>query len=487
MADRDVQIDLLGPFVVRVGGREVSISGFKPRALLATLALDPGRTVSMDRLGDVLWGDAPASRAVVHTYVRRLRSALGPDIITTASGGYRLDLARERIDLHRFRELARCPEDLPATERRQRLAAAVELWRGPPLADLHCDYLERDVAPEIIEELLRAVERRVDAEWEAGEPADLVPELQRLTARHPMRESLWLRLLVTLRRQNRTAEALQAYETIRARLANELGTDPSAALQRIYQELLSGESAPIEAALPMPRQLPLDVHRFLGRGAELEQLDRLFGDPHDEGTVVATITGPAGVGKTALAVRWAHRAERLFPDGQLYVDLRGFGPGDPIGAEVTLEMFLQALNIPAAAIPPDPQARAALLRSSLSGRRVLLVLDNARDEEQVRPLLPGTGGRVLITSRNRLPGLTARDDAVRIDLGGLDTAQAVDLLGRDSADPDTARTLVALCGHLPVPLRVIGERLAHDGRSLTEVLEELRDIGLDAFPDQDRA
>ncbi|HVX44435.1 MAG TPA: tetratricopeptide repeat protein, partial [Mycobacteriales bacterium] len=147
----------------------------------------------------------------------------------------------------------------------------------------------------------------------------------------------------------------------------------------------------------------------------------------------------------------------------------------------------QALNVPAAAIPPDPQARAALLRSSLTGRRVLLVLDNARDEEQVRPLLPGTGGRVLITSRNRLPGLAARDDAIRIDLNGLDTAQAVDLLGREPVDPDTARTLIELCGHLPLPLRVIGERLDQDDRSLSEVLEELRAVGLDAFPDQDRA
>lgn len=487
-----LEIRLLGPMEVQSGGRPIEVSGGRARSLLAILALAAGRNLSSEILLERCWGEPEPTdpKATLHTAVRRLRILLGSEAISTTRQGYALQIAPERVDAVAFAQLI----EPAATAGAEQIDAALALWRGEPFTGDYSDWLVENERNRLVQLWLSAVERRADLTLAAGRSAAVTGELQDLVSRYPLRESLWARLLLALQATGRTAEALEQYGLIRGRLVDELGVEPGTELRQIFRQLLGGDPPPAErqvvTALPIPRQLPLDVGHFLGRARELERLQQLLTGPPGGSTVIACITGAAGAGKTALAVRWGHQAREHFPDGQLYVDLRGFGPTEPVSTDAALELFLHALNIPADRIPPDTQGRTALLRSALSGRRILLVLDNARDAEQIRPFLPGDGGRVLVTSRNQLPGLLARDGATRIELGGLDERQAVDLLagGRDTADPETAQALVALCGGLPLPLRVIAERLARDPElTLAEVFQELGDEGLDAFPDHDQA
>ncbi|GAA4203830.1 BTAD domain-containing putative transcriptional regulator [Actinocatenispora rupis] len=469
-------VGLLGPFEVRVDGRAVPVPAGRQRVLLAALALSAGRVVSVDALAEALWGaDQPHDpRNAVQVAVFRLRRLLGPDRVRTVPGGYRLDLDRACVDALRFVDLADDPE------------AALALWRGEPLTGVPSDALHRDHVPGLTEAYLAAMERR--------DPVTALADLHELTARYPLRESLWLGLLTGLARTGRQAEALAGYDRVRRLLADSLGTDPSPELRRLHRELLDADLAGARSGrgdpLPVPRQLPPDLAGFTGRDADLAALDEAAsgglvplpdnGSGGRAGAVVA-VHGAGGVGKTALAVRWAHRVADRFPDGQLHLDLRGYGPDDPVAPDVALDVLLRALGVPPKRVPAGTAERSALLRTRLADRRVLLLLDNARDADQVRPLLPGGANLVLVTSRSELRGLAVRDGAVRHHLHELPDTESVALVrsvlgaARTAGEPAAVAELVALCGNLPLAIVIAAQQAArYPDWALAESVAELR-------------
>jgi DNA-binding SARP family transcriptional activator len=354
-----LEVGLLGPLQVSVAGRPVELPAGRLPALLAVLALSAGQTVSVERLATAVWGEDPSvdARANVQSNVRRLRRLLGAELVATRGDGYALDVEPDRVDALRFVRLLELAAAAPdRASQRDRLAEALGLWRGAPFDGVRSDWLEQTQAPWLQERYLAGLERRIDLDLADGSPADLAAELGELTGRHPLRESLWVRLLVVLERAGRPAEALERYEAIRARLAEELGTDPGPELQRVYADLLAGRApAPPGRTTPahrvVPRQLPADSDAFTGREAALKALDGLLGDPDDPAPrplAIAAIVGTAGIGKTALAVHWAHRVADRFPDGQLHVNLRGFDPsGSPVEPAEAIRGFLDALAVPA--------------------------------------------------------------------------------------------------------------------------------------------
>jgi hypothetical protein len=376
------------------------------------------------------------------------------------------------------------------------------------------DWLEQTQSPRLQERYLAGLERRIDLDLADGSQVDLAAELGELTGRYPLRESLWVRLLVVLERSGRPAEALDRYEAIRVRLAEELGTDPGPELQRVHTDLLAGRPPGLPGGvLPatarvvpatarvVPRQLPADTDMFTGRDAALKTLDRLL-DDQDESTprpvVISAIAGTAGIGKTALAVHWAHRVADRFPDGHLYVNLRGFDPsGSPMEPAEAVRGFLDALQVSPQGIPASLEAQAGLYRSLLAGRRMLVLLDNARDADQVAPLLPGAPGcLVLVTSRNQLPGLVAAAGAHPVALDLLSRDEAVQLLARRlshdrvTAEPHATQELVTRCAGLPLALAIVAARAATHPEfplaALADQLHEARD-GLDGFDGGDTA
>jgi len=383
-------------------------------------------------------------------------------------------------------------------ERRQRLDAALRLWRGTPFGGVRSDWLERTQEPRLRERYLTAVEQRIDLDLVGADPptAELIAELDELTRRYPLREPLWVRLLAALARGGRPAEALQRYEAVRIRLAEELGTDPGPHLRRTHADLLAGRPAQLQAAPPallrvVPRQLPADPAPFVGRQSAVSALDGLLGDPAGpppRSVVIAVIAGPAGIGKTALALHWAHRVADRFPDGQLYLNLRGFDPaGAPTEPADALRAFLDALQVPPQQVPALLDAQAGLYRSLLAGRRMLVLLDNARNADQVTALLPSTPGCLaVVTSRHQLSGLMAAGARpVLLDL--LDDASAAELLacrlGRDrmTAEPGAADELVARSAGLPLALAIVAARATgHPDLPLSALADEL-DQGLDAL------
>ncbi len=332
------------------------------------------------------------------------------------------------------------------------------------------------------------MELRADLLLAAGRHDELLPSLHDLAVRHPLREPLWRRLMLAQYRAGRQADALASFDAVRVRLRDELGVDPDPELRALRQSILrqDPELQPRRSpAAPVPRQLPTDLPRFCGRDAELAALDRLLETrPTDGGPVlIAVLSGGGGLGKTALAVHWAHRVTSRFGDGQLYLNLRGYGPQPPVPPMVALETLLRSLGVPGVQIPSELDARSGLLRSTLAGRRTLLVLDNARDAEQVRPLLPGAGTMVLVTSRSQLRSLMARDAAHPIDLRHLAPTESVRLLATaaglepaSSAESGKWVRVAELCGHLPLALAIAGEQLGrHLAGDLDELIAELRD------------
>jgi DNA-binding SARP family transcriptional activator/tetratricopeptide (TPR) repeat protein len=492
-----------------VAGRPVELPAGRLPAPLAVLAMSAGRTVSVERLATAVWGEdlSVDPRANLQTNVRRLRRLLGAELVATGPGGYALRVEPDQVDALRFVRLLDLAAAAPdrATQG-ARLAEALALWRGTPFDGLRSDWLEQTQAPRLEERYLAALERRIDLDLADGAEAELAAELGELVGRYPLREPLWARLLVVLERCGRPAEALERYQAVRVRLAEELGTDPGPELRRIHADLLAGRpplppgAAPPAAARVVPRQLPAGTDAFTGRDAALKALDRLLGgrdEPAPRPVVVCAVTGTAGIGKTALAVHWAHRVADRFPDGQLYVDLRGFDPsGSPMEPAEAVLGFLDALQVPPRLIPASLQAQAALYRSLLAGRRMLVVLDNARDAAQVAPLLPGASGcLVLVTSRNQLPGLVATGaHPVALDLLGRD--EAVQLLARRlsydrvSAEPDATDQLVTRCAGLPLALAIVAARAATQPElplaALAGELLEARD-GLEGFDAGDTA
>jgi DNA-binding SARP family transcriptional activator/tetratricopeptide (TPR) repeat protein len=488
---------LLGPVVVRRDGLVLPLPRGSQRAVLAALLLNVGRVVSVDELAETLWGATPrlSARATVRNYVKRLRRVLGEDRIVTMAPGYAIRADPAELDVARFEGLLEAARKAARDASWQRAAdqagSALALWRGEALADVRSDLLALGEVPRLAELRLQAAELRIGAELHLGRPAAVIAELEQLAAAHPLRERLHGLLMMALCREGRRAEALAAYRHVRRVLVAELGTEPGAELRELHQKILEGGAGgPADDrgaggwAPAVPRELPGPVRPFVGREAELKALTRRLDEV--DTVVISVVGGTAGVGKTALAVHWAHHVASRFPDGQLYVNLRGYDPGPPVRAADALAGFLRGLGVPDTALPAGTDERAARYRSLLAGRRMLVVLDNACGAEQVRPLLPGSRSCVtVVTSRDSLGGLVARDGARRLDLDLLPETEAVGLLRaligeRVDAEPAAAAGLAARCAWLPLALRVAAERAAAEpGTLLADLLAQLADQRLD--------
>ncbi|MFE0462982.1 BTAD domain-containing putative transcriptional regulator [Kitasatospora sp. NPDC058965] len=484
---------LLGPLAVRLGDQDQHVNGLKVRTLLAVLLLEANQPVPVDRLKAALWGDRPPATATasLHNMVARLRALLaapyGERLLSTPLG-YLLRVTEDELDTGLFeRSVRRAREALLREDWesvRRESAAALALWRGDPLAEL--PDLTQAQAPrqQWQEARVQAIEWRIEAELRLGRTAGLVPELTGLTAEHPLHEGFHAQLMLALHRLGQRSEALETYQRLRRALVAELGVEPGAGVRTVHEKVLRGdaeEAAPAapaaapaaEPAAPaiVPQaQLPTGITDFTGRQAELRALAELLATPLPAGVPrVAVVSGMGGVGKTALAVHAARHAKHLFPDGQLYADLRGFGSGPARDPQDLLAAFLAALGQsgehggPVRSMPEHLDDRAALLRTALADRRVLLVLDNARDAAQVLPLLPGGAGcAVLVTGRHALTDLPA---TTRVPLEPFDIkdqrAFLATLCGpeRVERDPDGALRLLAACAGLPLALRIAGARL----------------------------
>src|SRR5215469_4413986 len=481
-----MEFGLLGPLTVRRDGAEVPVPPGKQRVVLAALLLKANRLVALDELAEALWGPAPpvSARPTMQNYVMRLRKSLGESRITTQPGGYLISVDPGDLDVSRFESLLASARSAARDglweQASDQAGTALALWRGEPLADVDSELLALREQPRLTELRLQALETRIDADLNLGQAGEVVGELRHLASAHPLREHFHGLLMLALYRDGRQGEALAAYQDARRVLIDELGTEPGTELRELHQRILTADPA-LEApgvgrpaaaghATVVPRELPCGIRDFTGRETELvalnELLDQEAGDDAPPTVVISAIGGTAGVGKTALALQWAHRMADRFPDGQLYVNLRGYDPGQPMPATDALAGFLRALGVPGPDIPAEEDERAARYRSLLAGQRILVMLDNAGDAQQVRPLLPGTPGcAVVVTSRDALAGLIVRDGATRLDLDLLPVADAVSLLraligGRVDAQPEAAPALAARCCQLPLALRVTAELAA---------------------------
>ncbi|MFF0143908.1 DNA-binding SARP family transcriptional activator [Amycolatopsis sulphurea] len=468
---------VLGPAEVRAGGEVVPLGGSRPLIVLTGLLLRANRVVSVDLLSHWLWtDDQRRSKGALQTYVLRLRRALGEAVqIRTERDGYLLQVDENAVDLLRFRHRA----DLGRTaaergEHRQAAALfedALAEWRGPALQNVASDALHREEAGQLTEERTRVREQWAESLLAVGEHDLIVPSLERLTREHPLRERPHEQLMLALFRAGRRAEALEAYRRISAVLADELGLDPGAGLQSAHRLVLGGDDSAgyRPAAEPqVPHQLPPDLRAFTGRARALKALHALLPEALDDGTStpIASVEGMGGQGKTTLSVHFAHQIADRFTGGQVFQDLRGFGAGDPLEPLAALEAMLGALGVPADQIPAGLDERAAAWRTHTAGRRLIMVLDNANSSAQVRPLMPGPGCLVVVTSRWQLRGLAATHGVRRIGLSELDDEEGVQLiastvgLDRVEADPAAAEQFVRYCGGLPLAIRILAVRLA---------------------------
>ena len=467
-----LEIGVLGPLLVRRGTHRIDLGSAKQRDLLGLLAVQPEQ-VSIVELVDGLWEHRPprTAAALVHTYVARLRARLetpgAPRVLVAGTGGYRLRLPPDRLDLARFDALLDEARDRPAADRFALLGAALRLWRGPVVADLGSGVSQHPAAVAAGRRRLATALAYADLAAELGQPAEAADRLRDLARDEPLDESVYARLVRALGDAGQQASALHAYAEVRERLVDELGVEPGAELQAAQLAVLrqSTVDSPESTVTRVPEQLVGDIRGFTGRERHLRRLHALLpADGPPAVPVLAVITGTAGVGKSALAVHWAHRVRDRFPDGQLYVDLHGYAPSEPLRPIQALALFLPALGVLVDRVPVDPTEAAALYRTMLAGRRVLVVLDNAATADQVRPLLPGTpGGVVLVTSRDRLVGLTARDGAQPIALDVLAPAEAVALLDGLLTDRVAPREelaeLAGACAYLPLALRIAAAQL----------------------------
>jgi DNA-binding SARP family transcriptional activator len=488
-----VRIRLLGPVGAWNGQRAIALGPRKQRLVFAVLALEAGRAVDVARLVDLAWPEEPPRTAqhAIQVCVSGLRSALrGADglDVQLAGSGYLLAADRSLIDAHQFRSLlARARGAADDEARVALLEEALALWSGAALAGTATAAVAERLCAGLEEARLGALEDRLDALLRLGRHREVLEELRGLVAVNPLRERLAGQLMTALYRDGRAAEALDGFRRYRQRLAEDLGLDPGPALRDLELAILRNEAQPApgaerDAGTPVPAQLPPAVAGFAGRDSDLAELDALRARQAPGGPIVV-ITGMAGVGKTALAVHWAHRHRDDFPDGQLYVNLAGYAPAPPLPPERALAGFLRALGVPAERIPPEVDEAAALYRSLLADRRVLVVLDNARSPDQVRPLLPGGAGCLtVITSRDRLGGLAVREGARPLPLGVLRPGEALAVLaavlgaGRVGADPDAAADVAALCACLPLALRVAAAHLTRHARQpLGGLAAELRE------------
>jgi DNA-binding SARP family transcriptional activator/tetratricopeptide (TPR) repeat protein len=517
--DNGVEFRILGALEVRIGGVPVRMRGPRQEKALAALLLDVGRVVSVERLVAAMWDDPPSTaRRQVQDLITALRRSIGglggrDTVIATERGGYVARPRPEEFDAYRFERLVTAGRAAASTEpaaAAQALREALALCRGATLAGIESAVLRPAVAG-WEERRLAVREEWLGLELALGNHHSHLGELAALVAEQPLREQPVRLLMLALHRGGRSPEALEAYQRLQARLAENLGVEPGPELRELYRALRRGDGAPGGGAPPapagapgaaagVPAQLPLDVRGFAGRARELATLDAILATTGDQPTAVfiAAVAGTAGVGKTALAVHWAHRVADRFPDGQLYVNLRGFDPsGSAVTAAEAVRGLLDALGVPPQRVPATLDGQAALYRSLMAGRRILVVLDNARDAGQVRPLLPGTPGcLVLVTSRNQLTGLVAAEGAHPIPLDLLTAAEARQFLfrrlgsARIDAEPEAVDAIIGACARLPLALAIVAARVAtHTGATLAAAAGQLRRLRgqLDAFDGGDAA
>ena len=505
-----MQFRLLGPLEVWDGEERIDLGGAKQRALLALLLLNANRTVRRIQVVDWLWDTAPPRTAgdLVHEYVSRLRRALRPcrtvepssPRLLTHGSGYVLRVEPDELDLDRFERLVDQAHQVMAAGDLElatgSLRQALGLWRGSALADLPPSLAVDAESARLEEARLTALEDRIEAELGVGRHAELVGELEALVSAQPLRERLRAQLMLALYRSGRQPEALAVYRAARRLLAADYGLEPGSRLRELEQAILCDEpalhnltigagrsSAPPPPPQPIPHELPSSIAEFTGRTRELQLLTRHL-DITDTTAglpvVISAIDGMGGIGKSALAIQAANQLAERFPDGQLYVNLHGATPGQaPRSPLDALGQLLRSLGLDPAAIPAQVEEAAVRWRSLASGRRLLLLLDNARDAAQVRPLLPGSPTcAVVVTSRQVLGSLDAR--SLHLDL--LAHEQALKLLGRIggrhrvAAEPAAAAEVVDWCGRLPLAIRIAGARLAaRPTWPLRELAERLAD------------
>ncbi|MFI1408525.1 AfsR/SARP family transcriptional regulator [Streptomyces sp. NPDC020707] len=527
-----IRLRLLGPVELVAGERGVEIGPPQRRAVLAALAVDAGRPVTADVLIRRVWGTSPpdGARRALHAHIARLRRLCeqttndGGDVqlcLVRRSGGYLLEAEADQVDVLRFRLLAGQGRETGRTDddRAALLHEALRLWHGDPLADVGGQWAER------VREAWRRQYVDITVGWAAvesriGDPVTVIGPLTDLLDEFPLVEPLAETLMRALHAAGRGAEALDRFATLRRRLAEELGADPGPGLREAHRAILRGNPpasarrtahrqtyepashgslparpepepspgpSPVTGRWPgaLPAQLPMGVRSFTGRADELAQLDMILASTavQPSAVVISALSGTAGVGKTALAVHWARRAQTAFPDGQLYVNLRGFGSAAAVMSPAeAVRGFLDAFGVPPARVPVGLEAQTGLYRSLLAGRRVLVVLDNARDAEQVRPLLPGAPGCLaLVTSRRLLTGLAVAEGAHLLTVDLLTSGQARELLtgrlgvSRTSAEGAAVGEIVGRCAGLPLALAIVGARAAARPRfPLATLAEELR-------------
>jgi DNA-binding SARP family transcriptional activator/tetratricopeptide (TPR) repeat protein/DNA-binding XRE family transcriptional regulator len=483
--DTLLRIDVLGPLAVRRGHAVITVASPMLRKLLCLIAIQPGREVGFEEIIDTLWeGQSPRTcRQLVHTYVGGLRKLLDDgardSVVPRTAQGYRLVTEAGQSDAAEFSELVtragRAAADGAALPAWQLYAEAVNCWRGPLLAGAGAWLQVHPAAIALTGRRTAAVLAWAELGLSLGKYSPLVPALRTLAVEQTLHEGLAARLMLALAGAGQQAEALAVYQDLRARLSTELGVDPGPEITSAHLRVLRGQlpGAGLAAGagprvFEPPAQLPMECGGFTGRAGELRTLDRILGAEGAAKTAsVAVVTGMGGVGKTALAVRWAWRQRGRYPDGQLYADLRGHaitGPARPLDV---LTGFLAALGEPAERIPEDEGQAAALLRTRLEGRRILLLLDNALDAQQVRPLLPAApGSATIVTARDRMTGLIARDGAGAVVVRPLPEAEAAALLVASMGErgggepPAVVAELAGLCAHLPLALRIAAANLA---------------------------
>jgi DNA-binding SARP family transcriptional activator/tetratricopeptide (TPR) repeat protein len=493
-ADR-LRLGVLGPLTVHRGDRVLDVGSARLRCLLGLLAIQPGQVVSRDEIIDVLWGDRPPAtcRELLHAYVGRLRGLLEPDrrrietrVLWPVRGGYRLTLDDDQLDLLRFERLTSAAADAgDPNDTELLLDQALQCWRGPALADADPPLWGHPARVALGQRHLTAVLSFADIAIELGHHERTVPRLRAAAGLEPMHEGVHARLILALAGCGQQADALAVFTELRARLVDELGVEPGPEVQDAHLRVLRGSEGTPAGHPIVPAQLPPDVAGFTGRIRHLRTLhETLPRDPtdHPAAVVLTVIAGMAGVGKTALAVHWAHRVRDRFVDGQLYANLHGYSPTPPPPAVQLLAGFLRALGVPAERVPTDVDEATALYRSVLAGKRVLVLLDNARDPALVRPLLPaGPGCLALVTSRDRLAGLAVRDGARRLTLDVLDPAEARTLLtgllgDHAKVDRPAVDDLARACGLLPLALRIAAANLVDQPhqRGIAGYVAELR-------------
>lgn len=496
-----MEFRVLGDVDVRIDGRVADVGHARQQCVLAALLVEPNRMVATDQLISRVWGDeAPdGAAATIRGYLSRLRQALAgaEDVrIVRRHPGYLLAVDPDRVDLHRFQKLTeqarRTDDDATAITCLER---ALGLWRGEAFGGLATPWLVAYRQTLDRQRLAAALDRN-DLALRHGRHARLLPDVLALSSRYPWDERLAAQAMLALYRCGRQADALEQFHQMRCRLADEVGMDPSPPLALLYQQILTadpvlaapdlppaGDAGPTAAAGPspgaaggaatVPRQLPASPGVFAGRTAQLARLDEQLGDAvHPDGAgspvVISSIGGGGGVGKTWLALRWAHANADRFPDGQLYVNLRGFDPtAHPVGWPAAVRGLLEALGVEPARVPAEPEAQASLYRTLIAGRRMLVVLDDARDAATVIPLLPGTAtSAVLVTSRRQLASLVTTHGARPLPLDVLPDGEAHELIVRQlgaarvAGQPDAVADILRFCGGLPLALGIVAARAA---------------------------